>query len=413
MNRIGSCDEYSDTAINTGDSERQFAFRLNVVAFRSDRPPIKRRVARRTFWMRRFCVVLWFLFVPVALAPSVSNAQIICISNNIPPPELPVYEQPPISEPGYIWIPGYWAGGPNGYFWVPGTWVLPPAAGLLWTPGYWAWRDGVYLWTAGYWGPHVGFYGGINYGFGYTGVGYEGGRWENGVFFYNRTVNNFGGITITNVYEKPIVVDVHTPRVSFNGGSGGTTARPTREEEVAAREQRVAALPAQLQHERIASANRALLASENHGRPAIAATAKPGEFTGKGVVAAGETERTMTPAANPAAHPMISPNGAEPRTLENKNRRKEEERATQPGGGVPIKQRENETELPAKVLRPEPQSPPPSPPAQTAVKPAPVPPPPQRPAPAAVRPVPTPQPPHPACPPGKRLVDVNGHPECR
>ena len=26
--------------------------------------------------------------------------------------------------------------------------------------------------NAGYWGPHVGFYGGINYGYGYGGVGY-------------------------------------------------------------------------------------------------------------------------------------------------------------------------------------------------------------------------------------------------
>lgn len=362
--------------------------------------------------MRRFFVVLWFLFVPVALTPSVSDAQIICISNNIPPPELPVYEQPPIPEPGYIWIPGYWAGGPTGYFWVPATWVLPPAAGLLWTPGYWAWRDGVYLWTAGYWGPHVGFYGGIDYGFGYTGVGYEGGRWENGVFFYNRTVNNFGIITITNVYEKPIVIDVHTARVSFNGGSGGTTARPNREEEAAAREQRVAALPAQLQHERIASANKALLASENHGRPAIAATAKPGQFAGKGVVAARETEPVMAPAAKSAARPMISPNTAAPQNLENKNRGKEEERGvTQPGGGgTPLRPRETETEHPSKVMRPEAQSPPPP---QAAVKPAPLPPPPQRPAQAEVRPVPTPQPPHPACPPGKRIVEVNGHGECR
>ena len=31
----------------------------------------------------------------------------------------------------------------------------------------------------GYWGPHVGFYGGINYGFGYFGLGFEGGRSDN------------------------------------------------------------------------------------------------------------------------------------------------------------------------------------------------------------------------------------------
>jgi hypothetical protein len=358
--------------------------------------------------MRHFCLVACISLALAALAiPLPSTAQIICISNNIPPPDLPDYDQSPIPAGGYLWIPGYWAGGPNGYFWVPGTWVMPPAVGLLWTPGYWAWRDGVYLWTAGYWGPHVGFYGGINYGFGYTGFGYEGGRWENGVFFYNRTVNNFGSITITNVYEKTVVVDVHAPRVAFNGGSGGTTAKPTPQEEAAAHEQRVAALPGQLQQERIASANKALLASENHGRPAIAATAKPGEFAGKGVMAAREADHAGIPATKPRS--TITPNAAEPKNPENKNPAKEGERATEPGSGAPVKPRETETERPAKVAKPEPQSPS-TPPGQASVKPAPAPPPPSQPAQASVKPAPTP---HPACPPGKKLVDVNGHPVCR
>ena len=81
---------------------------------------------------------------------------------------------------------------------------------------------------------------------------------DNGVFAYNRTVNNFGGITITNVYEKTVIVD-ETTRVSFNGGSGGITAQPTPEQEAAAHEQHVAAIPAQLQHERVASTNNCLL----------------------------------------------------------------------------------------------------------------------------------------------------------
>ena len=54
----------------------------------------------------------------------------------------------------------------------------PPRAGVLWTPGYWGFAGGVYAWHAGYWGPHVGFYGGINYGFGYGGVGFVGGEWR-------------------------------------------------------------------------------------------------------------------------------------------------------------------------------------------------------------------------------------------
>src|SRR5438552_3757305 len=156
--------------------------------------------------------------------PSVGQAQIISIT--IAPPELPVYEQPPLPAPGYIWTPGYWAYGPDGYYWVPGTWVEPPAVGLLWTPGYWGWRNGVYAWSDGYWGPRVGFYGGVNYGFGYGGVGYEGGHWDNGVLAYNRTVNNFGSVTVTNVYNKT-VINNNITRVSFNGGTGGVTAQPT------------------------------------------------------------------------------------------------------------------------------------------------------------------------------------------
>ncbi len=267
--------------------------------------------------MRRACYVILFSLALAALAmPIASEAQVICTGDASPPPELPVYEQPPIPAPGYIWAPGYWGIGPVGYYWVPGTWVLPPAVGLLWTPGYWAWRDGIYVWNAGYWGPHVGFYGGVNYGFGYGGVGYEGGRWNHGVFAYNRTVNNFGNVAITHVYEKTVVVEPGTSRVSFNGGSGGTTARPTPEEQAVVHEQHVAAVPSQLQHERTAGENKALLASENHGKPAIAATAKPGEFTGKGVVAARETPRPALPGVGAKNPGPIGTNPTAAKTLE-------------------------------------------------------------------------------------------------
>jgi hypothetical protein len=277
--------------------------RLNLAAFRPNARDNNRN--REGMAMgRAYSTILFFLALAGPAMPVASQAQVICTGNASPPPELPVYEQPPIPAPGYVWVPGYWGIGPVGYYWVPGTWVLPPTVGLLWTPGYWAWRDGIYVLNAGYWGPHVGFYGGVNYGFGYGGVGYEGGRWDNGVFVYNRTVNNFGNVTITHVYEKTVIVEPGATRVSFNGGSGGTTVRPTSEEQAAAHEQHVAAVPSQLQHERTASENKALLASENHGKPAIAATAKPGEFAGKGVVAARETSTTALPEAgakNPGA----------------------------------------------------------------------------------------------------------------
>jgi hypothetical protein len=279
--------------------------------------------------MRRLFSGVVALFAVLCLTVA-AQAQVICVSNNVPPPELPVYDQPPIPAPGYIWTPGYWGGSASGYFWVPGTWVEPPSVGLLWTPGYWGWHDGIYTWSAGYWGPHMGFYGGIDYGFGYTGIGYEGGHWDNGVFAYNRTVNNFGGVHITNVYEKTVVVNETNTRLSFNGGSGGITARPTPEQEAAAHEQHVAADQAQLQHERTASTDKSLLASENHGHPAIAATSKPGEFSGPGVVASREA-RPATPLESKPGEPA-GQNPAMSRLPEN---RSGENKLPEPEHGAP------------------------------------------------------------------------------
>ena len=99
---------------------------------------------------------------------------------------MPEYDQPPIPGPDYMWTPGYWSWNNVEYYWVPGTVDLPPQPGLLWTPGYWGFANGAYIFHRGYWGPHVGFYGGVAYGFGYTGVGFEGGRWDKGAFYYNR-----------------------------------------------------------------------------------------------------------------------------------------------------------------------------------------------------------------------------------
>src|SRR5258707_6626455 len=248
-----------------------------------------------------------FLAAGLLAIPAQPRAQVaVGTSVQFGPPVLPVYAQPICPGPGYIWTPGYWAYGPDGYFWVPGTWVEPPAVGLLWTPGYWGWHGGSYGWNAGYWGPHIGFYGGVNYGYGYGGVGYEGGRWNNGVFAYNRTVNNFGGVSITNVYSQTVINNTNVTRTSFNGGTGGTTVQPTPQEQAAAHEQHVAPTAVQTQHQQTASTNRALLASENHGHPPIAATSRPAEFTGKGVVAAREAK------PGPATTPITTPAGAKP-----------------------------------------------------------------------------------------------------
>jgi hypothetical protein len=163
---------------------------------------------------------------------------------------------------------------------------VAPAVGLLWTPGYWGWNDGVYAWRSGYWGPRVGFYGGINYGYGYTGVGYQGGYWNSGVFMQNTAVVNVGTVHITNVYNKTVITNTTVTKVSFNGGTGGTIAKPNAQELAAANDKHAPATHLQTQHEHAAGNNHALLASVNHGKPIIAATAKARQFAGQGIVAA-------------------------------------------------------------------------------------------------------------------------------
>jgi len=224
------------------------------------------------------------------MAPGIASAQVrIGISVGFAPPELPVYAQPICPGDGYIWTPGYWAWDDDDqdYYWVPGTWVLAPEPGYLWTPGYWAWGGNAYFFHEGYWGPQIGFYGGINYGYGYFGRGYEGGRWDRGHFYYNRSVNNVNVTEIHNVYNTTIVTHNET-RVSYNGGRGGINERANDREEAAARERHMGAIAAQNQQVQEARTNRELRASQNHGKPPIAATQRPGAFSGGGVVSARE-----------------------------------------------------------------------------------------------------------------------------
>lgn len=141
------------------------------------------------------------LAVPLAASAQVSVGVGIGFNIGTPPPPLPYYTQPPAPFPNAIWTPGYWAWGPAGYYWVPGTWVQPPSVGLYWTPGYWGYTNGAYAWNAGYWGPQVGFYGGINYGFGYLGTGFVGGFWSGGAFNYNTAVMNVN----RTVFTTPII----------------------------------------------------------------------------------------------------------------------------------------------------------------------------------------------------------------
>jgi hypothetical protein len=285
MGIVASVGQHFETKINT-----------KPMQFRAPASPQnqKRRAGRggkvRVTNAIRLLVAVMAMLPQISVLPASASAQVsIGISVGFPPPELPVYAQPICPGEGYIWTPGYWAWDPEDedYYWVPGTWVLAPQVGFLWTPGYWGWGGTAFVFYEGYWGPVVGFYGGINYGYGYFGRGYEGGRWDGGRFYYNRTVNNINVTEIRNVYNTKVVNNnVNVTRVSYNGGNGGVNARATAQEQAGSRERHMGLVAAQTQHIQAARSNRELRASENRGKPPIAATQRPGAFSGGSVVSA-------------------------------------------------------------------------------------------------------------------------------
>src|SRR5215470_13689245 len=177
--------------------------------------------------MRSIGMIRVLLFIVLLVSLSTSSFAAVGIFVSFAPPPIPVYVQPVCPGEGFIWVPGYWAYGDDfdDYYWVPGTWVEPPQVGLLWTPPYWGWSGTGFVFYDGYWGPQVGFYGGINYGFGYFGDGFVGGRCDRGRFFYNRSVTNINTTVIHNVYNTTVINNNTTVnRVSYNGGNGGVNA---------------------------------------------------------------------------------------------------------------------------------------------------------------------------------------------
>jgi hypothetical protein len=157
------------------------------------------------------------------------------ISTSTPPPPLPDSDQPDCPQDGDLWTPGFWVWNGGSFSWVPGVWVIPPNVDVFWTPGYWVFVRNVYVFHRGYWGPQVGYYGGINYGFGYPGAGYSGGRWRGHVFLYNAAVNHLNGSMLRAAYNEPEPELNHRNlnRVSYNGGPGGTGTAPNAQERLA------------------------------------------------------------------------------------------------------------------------------------------------------------------------------------
>jgi hypothetical protein len=280
------------------------------------------------------------LLALVMLVMSAASFGQIRISVTFGPPALPVYEQPLCPGDGYIWTPGYWAWSDDGddYYWVPGTWVQAPEVGFLWTPPYWAWADGAFVFYEGYWGPQVGFYGGINYGFGYFGEGFEGGRWDHDRFFYNRAVTNVNVTNIHNVYNETVINNTTVVnRVSYNGGNGGVSARPTPRDEAAAHERHMPPASTQVQHIQTARGNPELRASANHGKPPVAATVRPAAFSGREAVPAKEAGAPYNPPANRGSDNRAPDNRA-PDNRAPDNRAPDNRNAAQPrpdNGGRP------------------------------------------------------------------------------
>ncbi|HTB68513.1 MAG TPA: DUF4124 domain-containing protein [Steroidobacteraceae bacterium] len=184
---------------------------------------------------------------PVDIRSSEPTAD-LDVQASVSPPPLPDNEQPPCPDDGYLWTPGYWNWNAAGYDWIPGTWVQPPRLGVLWTPGYWEFVNAVYVFHHGYWAEHIGYYGGINYGFGYFGVGFAGGRWVNHAFAYNTAVSNVDARIVHNTYSESVTHNAAVNRVSYNGGPGGTTSVMTAREKALAAEKHFSATSAQRQY---------------------------------------------------------------------------------------------------------------------------------------------------------------------
>lgn len=231
------------------------------------------------------------------------------------PPPLPDYQQPPDPGDGYLWTPGYWNYASNGYYWVPGAWVEPPYQGALWTPGYWASSVGRYAFHPGHWGTHIGFYGGVNYGFGYVGLGYEGGYWNNGHFNYNREYNNVDTRVVHNVYSYHVQNRVtEVSHTSFNGGTGGIQVRPRPQEVTARQEPYAPRMTTQVQHAESFKSDRNQFASVNHGQPGHVAVSNP--------IQADRNVRPMPPQAHP--QPVLHGGPARQAGQPNKGRQPED-----------------------------------------------------------------------------------------
>lgn len=291
--------------------------------------------------MKKIASVFMVLLIMSAASVKTYAQVSIGISVNIAPPVLPTYTQPACPVDGYLWTPGYWAYDQDGgYYWVPGVWVSPPQVGYLWTPGYWGYNGAVYVYHEGYWGHHIGFYGGVNYGYGYAGSGYVGGRWAGNSFQYNTAVVNVNNTVVHNTYiNKTVVNNVTVNNNSFNG-PGGVTAKPGPQERAAEKEEHVQPTSDQISHRQVAVKDQSQFARNNNGHPATAAMNKVNgsRFTPEG-------SRSQAPvrsnAANNPAHNGNAASSADNSGNSHSPARRTNVAAANNGGARPVVEHSN------------------------------------------------------------------------
>ena len=128
--------------------------------------------------------------------------------------------------------------------------------GYLWTPGYWGWDDGVYCGMPAIGARDVGFYGGVNYGFGYTGDRLRRRLLGSRRFFYNRAVNHIRQRPHHQRLQQDRRQQHHRQSRELQRRQRRHPGAARRRQELAAqREPHLQPVSAQLQHEQAARSN--------------------------------------------------------------------------------------------------------------------------------------------------------------
>ena len=122
------------------------------------------------------------------------------------------------------------------------------------------------------------------------------------MFFYNAAVTA-GLLAGAHSFNEPVPRAAGGSRASFNGGAGGTTARATPEQLAAAKDPHEKPTAAQRAHVRAASMSAGAFATSNHGKPAVAATARPAGSAEPAAVKAAPAALTAPEAPKPSAAP--------------------------------------------------------------------------------------------------------------